>query len=110
MPEYQQGLISLGGSVRGMTVSIIPVSIASPDPRAYRSLPEHRSKSRYISIRFNADPVPKCTFARLSASGMSLSASLVKSFSGFNRPADMMTNRAGEADDLIEDDKELSEW
>lgn len=37
-----------------------------------------------------------CTFARSSASGMSLLASLVKSFSGFSRPPDMMMNEAGE--------------
>lgn len=36
-----------------------------------------------------------CTFARSSASGISLSASLVKSFSGFSRPPDMMMNEAG---------------
>ena len=35
------------------------------------------------------------TLARASASGMSLSASLEKSFSGFNRPADMMTRVDG---------------
>jgi hypothetical protein len=32
---------------------------------------------------------------------MSLSASLVKSFSGFSRPPDMMTNEAGVAGESI---------
>lgn len=77
-----------------MALGVIPVWIASPNPAAYRLLPGHRSRTIYVSINFDMDIMSGCTFARSSASGMSLSASLVKSFSGFSRP-DMMTNEAG---------------
>lgn len=80
----------------GMALGVIPVWIASPGPTAYRLLPGHRSRAMYVSIGFDMDDETGCTFARSSASGMSLSASLVKSFSGFSRPPDMMTNEAGE--------------
>lgn len=71
---------------------LVPVVLASPAPATCRSHPGHQSTQR-VSLpsvgHINVDR----TFARASASGMSLSASFVKSFSGFSRPpSDMMTD------------------
>jgi hypothetical protein len=98
------------GEVRSLLCSITVVSLrwiggVSDDGTAYLSgllLQHQQLVDRTLDIGLNqAKSVYMMqvlvgwvirTFARASASGMSLSASLVKSFSGFNRPADMMTN------------------
>lgn len=77
-----------------MKTEITPVVIAFPIQAAYRSHPEHQSDGKaFESVILSARMTQMgCfrTFARASASGMSLSASLVKSFSGFNKASDMM--------------------
>jgi hypothetical protein len=98
------------GEVRSLSYSIVMVSLRwigewSDDGTAYLSglLLQHQQLVDG-TLNIGLDPEKSVhlmevvvywvirTFARASASGMSLSASLVKSFSGFSRPADMMTN------------------